>query len=164
VMGGAFTTGYFGNAFRFWENHYESNFFAGAGYQRFLWAHEGGFKLGVEAGLGLRMGDRSSVEAWLGAVGRFDVFELGEFNITPSLTFGLSVVSDTIGTETQRAQQLGLDSVPVLFYMGPEIAVSNDGLPNIEAFGRVQHRSGGFGTIAPIDGSNAAVLGVRYKF
>ena len=164
VMGGPFTTGFFGDAFRFWENHYESNFFAGGGDQYFLWEDDGGFKLGAEAGLGLRLGHRSSVEAWLGAVGRFDVFEVGEVNITPSLTFGLSVVSDTIGIETQRATDAGFSSLPVLFYMGPEIAVSHDAYPELELLGRVQHRSGGFGTIAPVDGSNAAVLGLRYKF
>lgn len=164
VMGGPFTTGFFGDAFRFWENHYESNFFAGVGYQYFLWEDDGGFKLGAEFGLGLRLGDRSSVEAWAGAVGRFDVFEIGDVNITPSLTFGLSAVTDSIGAETIRATEAGFSSVPVFFYMGPEIAVSHDAYPDLELLARVHHRSGGFGTIAPVDGSNAAVLGLRYKF
>lgn len=65
--------------------------------------------------------------------------------------------------ETARARQLGHD-VPVLYYLSPEISVSNIHAPEWEAFGRIQHRSGGFGTIADIDGSNAAVLGIRYKF
>lgn len=164
VLGGPFTNGYFGNAFRFWENHYETNFFAGVGYQYFLWEDDGGFKLGAEAGVGLRLGPRASAEAWAGVVGRFDVFEVGDVNITPSLTFGLSAVTDTIGVETERAAAAGYDSLPVFFYMGPEIAVSHDAYPDLELLARVHHRSGGFGTIAPVDGSNAAVLGLRYKF
>lgn len=162
VMGGPFTTGYFGDAFLFWQDHYESNFFAGIGYQRFLYQYQS-FKLGVEAGLGLRLGSPSSAEIWGGAVARITEFTFGDITITPSLTLGLSAVTDTIGIETQRAQALGHE-VPVLFYLSPEISISSATQPQWEAFARIQHRSGGFGTIAEIDGSNAAVLGLRYKF
>ena len=162
VMGGPFTTGFFGDTFLFWQDHYESNLFAGIGYQRFFYQYES-FKLGIEAGLGLRMGSPGSAEIWAGAVARLTEFRVGDFAIVPSLTFGLSVVTDTIGVDTARARQLGHD-VPVLYYLSPEISVSNIHAPEWEAFGRIQHRSGGFGTIADIDGSNAAVLGIRYKF
>jgi len=164
VMGGPFTTGYFSDAFLFWQNEYESNFFGGVGYQYFLYEHSGGFKFGVEAGLGVRAGDRSSAEVWAGAVGRLDMFQFGDIRITPSITAGFSVVTDTIGIETERARSIGRDSVPFLYYLGPEIAVSHVDHPEFEAFGRIHHRSGGFGTIAEIDGSNAVVLGLRYKF
>lgn len=163
VMGGPFTNGYFSDAFLVWEDHYESNFFAGVGYQYFLYEHSGGFKLGAEAGLGVRVGDRSSAELWAGLVGRVDMFQIGDIRITPSITAGFSVVTDTIGVETERADKLG-HAVPLLYYLGPEIAVSHVGHPELEAFGRIHHRSGGFGTIAEIDGSNAVVLGLRYKF
>ena len=163
VMAGPFSREFFGASFRFWEDHYESNFFAGAGYQRFLYEHPGGFKGGVEAGLGLRLGDRNSVELWGGAVARFDIFSIGDISITPSLTAGLSVVTDTIGEETIRASQIS-QQVHLLYYLGPEIAIGHAAYPGFEVIGRVHHRSGGFGTIAPIDGSNAAVLGLRYKF
>ncbi len=162
VMGGPFSTGYFGDTILFWQDHYESNFFAGVGYQRFFYEYQS-FKLGVETGFGLRLGSPSSAEIWGGAVARLTEFNVGDFVIAPSVTFGLSVVTDTIGVETQRAQQLGHD-VPVLYYLSPEISISNINTPEWEAFGRIQHRSGGFGTIADIDGSNAAVLGLRYKF
>lgn len=162
VMGGPFTTGYFGDAFSFWEDHYESNFFVGIGYQRFLYEYES-FKLGVEAGIGLRNGVQTSAELWGGLVARLTEFSVGDFTIAPSVTAGLSVVTDTIGIETERAERLG-HGVPVLYYLAPEIAISHAAYPEWEAFGRIQHRSGGFGTIADIDGSNAAVLGVRFKF
>ncbi|WIY52527.1 hypothetical protein O9Z70_13865 [Devosia sp. YIM 151766] len=162
IMGGPFTTGFFGDTFLFWQDHYESNLFAGIGYQRFFYQYES-FKLGVEAGLGLRLGTPSSAEIWGGAVARITEFTFGDLTITPALSFGLSLVTDTIGIEAQRAEALGHD-VPVLFYLSPEIAISNAAQPQWEAFGRIQHRSGGFGTIAEIDGSNAAVIGLRYKF
>lgn len=163
IMGGPFTNGYFSDAFLVWEDHYESNFFAGVGYQYFMYEHSGGFKLGAEAGLGVRIGDRSSAELWAGLVGRIDMFQFGDIRITPSITAGFSVVTDTIGVETQRAEKLGHD-IPFLYYLGPEIAVSHVDYPGFEAFGRIHHRSGGFGTIAEIDGSNAVVLGLRLKY
>lgn len=162
VMGGPFTSDYFSDALTPWDNTYESNFFAGVGYQRFLYEY-GAFKLGVEAGLGLRSGYAdTSLEAWGGAVARLDMIELGDIRISPALTAGLSVVTDTIGVETERAEAIGRE-VPLLYYLGPEIAVSHASLP-YEGFIRLQHRSGGFGTIANIDGSNAVTLGLRYKF
>lgn len=101
VMGGPFTTGFFGDTFLFWQDHYESNLFAGIGYQRFFYQYES-FKLGIEAGLGLRMGSPGSAEIWAGAVARLTEFRVGDFAIVPSLTFGLSVVTDTIGGNRAR--------------------------------------------------------------
>jgi hypothetical protein len=163
VMGGPFTTGHFEDTFLFWQDHYESNFFAGLGYQHFLYAYQGGFQLGVEAGFGLRLGESASIELWAGPVARLTTFTIGDISITPAVTAGISVVSNTIGTEAQRAAEIG-DPARVLYYLGPEISVSHAAYPEFEGFFRVQHRSGGWGTIAEIDGSNAAVLGLRYKF
>ncbi len=162
VFGGQMSSGYFGDALTFWSSGYETNYFVGAGYQRFFYEYES-FALGVEAGLGVRMGEASSAEAWVGLVGRLTEFEFGPLNVTPSITGGFSVVTDTIGVETKRTAASG-DSATVLYYLAPEIAVSHDDHPEWEAFGRIQHRSGGFGTIAHIDGSNAVTMGLRYKF
>lgn len=162
VLGGPFTNGYFSDAFFVWEDHYESNFFAGIGYQKFLHSY-GSFQLGLEAGLGVRFGSPVSAEVWAGPVARLTELEIGALNITPAVSFGLSVVTDTIGVETERTASAG-ESAALLYYLGPEIAISHDDHPQWEAFGRIQHRSGGFGTIAHIDGSNAATLGIRYKF
>jgi len=164
VFGGPMSSGYFGDALTFWSSGYESNAFAGAGYQRFFYDYES-FALGLEAGLGLRMGldETTSAEAWAGLVARLTEFEFGPVNITPSITGGFSVVTDTIGVETTRTAASG-DSAALLYHLAPEIAVSHDDHPEWEGFGRIQHRSGGFGTIAHIDGSNAVTLGLRYKF
>ena len=162
ILGGRFQTGYIQDTFRFWEDHYEDNFFAGVGYQNFIY-HYGGFKLGAEVGLGLRAGHRSSVEAWAGAVARYDGLHIGDLNISPGITAGFSLVTDTIGVETVRAAEIGRE-VPLIYYLGPEVAVSYGQDATFEVLARVHHRSGGFGTIAPIDGSNAATLGLRWKY
>ncbi|SMQ86347.1 hypothetical protein SAMN06295905_3651 [Devosia lucknowensis] len=162
VFGGPLTAGYFSDAIQPWRWELESNVFVGAGYQRFIYGYQS-FQLGLEAGLGLRLGTPSSAEAWAGFVGRLTEIELGDMNIVPSVTFGLSAVTDTIGVETERTAAAG-QSAAILYYLAPEIAVSHDDHPQWEAFGRLQHRSGGFGTIANIDGTNALTVGLRYKF
>jgi hypothetical protein len=162
VLGGQFTTGYIQDTFRFWEDHYEDNFFAGIGYQHFIYEYED-FSLGGEIGIGLRAGERSSAEVWAGVVARYDGFQIGDITISPALTAGFSFVTDTIGIETERAATLGY-GVPFLYYLGPEVSVSHASLPNLELLARVHHRSGGFGTIAPIDAANAATIGLRFKF
>lgn len=162
IFGGPLTSGYFSDAIQPWAWELEDNGFAGLGYQQFFYEYES-FQLGAEIGVGLRAGSRFSGEAWAGLVGRLTEFEFGPITITPSLTAGFSVVTDTIGVETTRS--LAADqSASFLYYLAPEIAVSHDDHPQWEAFGRIQHRSGGFGTIAHIDGANALTLGLRYKF
>jgi hypothetical protein len=163
IMGGTFISGYVQDTFAFWDDHYEENYFGGVGYQYFFQNYPEGVRIGAEVGLGLRLGESSSAELWAGLVARYEAFRLGDISISPAITFGLSGTTGTIGVETERAAELGR-GVPILYYMGPEISVSHAAHPNLEVLARVQHRSGGFGTIAPIDGSNAAVLGLRYKF
>ena len=90
-------------------------------------------------------------------------FDVGPLHITPAVTGGFSAVTGTIGVETERADRIHR-GVPLLFYMGPEIDFSVASNPNMEVFWRLQHRSGGYGIIAPIDGSNADTVGVRFKF
>lgn len=162
VMGGPFTNANFGETFSLWDNEYEENFFVGVGYQHFLYSY-GNFRLGVEAGIGLRAGENSSAEVWAGTVAQLTNFDIGALNITPSIIFGLSAVTDYVGVEADRVAALG-HPAPVLFYFTPEIAISSDTNPEWEAFVRIQHRSGGFGTIAEIDASNAPVVGLRYRF
>lgn len=162
VFGGPLTSGHFSDAVQPWAWSLEDNAFVGAGYQRFFYGYES-FQLGIETGLGVRIGTPVSGEAWAGLVARLTEFQFGPINITPSLTGGFSVVTDTIGAETVRTQAAG-QSATFLYYLAPEIAVSHDDHPEWEAFGRIQHRSGGFGTIAHIDGANALTVGLRYRF
>ena len=82
----------------------------------------------------------------------------------PSFTIGLSVATAPIGIEKVRAGWINQTDVPLLVYLGPEINVSLVDHPQWEVFARLQHRSGGYGWIGHIDGSNADVLGIRYKF
>ncbi|SFZ85761.1 hypothetical protein SAMN02983003_2931 [Devosia enhydra] len=164
-FGGRFHSDYFGGSFNAFGAPYETNYVLGGGYQHFF-QNWGDFRLGAEGGLALRFGEGepTSLEAWGGVVGRYDGFVIGNtIRISPSMTFGLSAVTDTIGMETVRASWIESD-VPVLFYLGPEISISSLDNPNLEAFWRVQHRSGAWGTIAHIDGSNANTVGVRWKF
>ncbi|HTN63981.1 MAG TPA: hypothetical protein VL147_20900 [Devosia sp.] len=163
VFGGPFQHEWVWDTTMFWKDHYEDNFFAGVGYQNFLYHTDFGLRAGVEIGLGLRSGPQASGEAWLGAVARYDGLRLGDLNLAPAVTAGLSLVTDTIGVEAERARNIG-QSVPVLFYLGPEISISHADNPNAELMLRIQHRSGGYGIIAPIDGSNAATLGMRFAF
>lgn len=146
----------------FWRDHYEDNYFIGAGYQNFLLELPANFHVGVELGAGLRLGAVSSTELWGGVVLKNEGFSVGGFTVAPAATAGISVVSDTIGVETERAGFTGED-VSTLFYLGPEIAVSHEAMPGMEFFTRIQHRSGGYGVLAHIDGSNAATLGIRFK-
>ncbi|MBK1795301.1 hypothetical protein JHL21_12420 [Devosia sp. WQ 349] len=162
AFAGVMHAGHFSDSLEFWSGPYEANVAIGAGYQNFFYSY-GSFGLGVEVGAALRAGESTSGEIWAGGVARLTTFEVGPLNITPSLTAGFSVVSDPIGVEAVRARTNNA-SPYFLYYLSPEIAVSHDNAPEIEVFGRIHHRSGGFGTIAHLDGSNAAVLGIRYRF
>jgi hypothetical protein len=146
----------------FWEN----NFVLGGGYQQFF-GQWNGIKFGAEAGASLRLSDdgtgQNSGEVWAGPVVRLPAWNVLGYNVSLAATGGLSAVSGTIGVETDRARSIGRD-VPVLFYFGPEVDISRADNPNVEVFWRVQHRSGGYGIIAPIDGSNADTIGLRFKF
>jgi hypothetical protein len=163
VLGGPFQHEWVWETAAFWRDHYEKNFFAGVGYQNFVYHSDFGLKAGLEVGLGIRSGAKSSAELWAGLVARYDGLHIGDLNIAPSVTAGLSAVTGTIGVESERAEDIG-QAVPVLFYLGPEISLSHADNPNVELTARIQHRSGGYGAIAPIDGSNAATVGMRFNF
>ena len=162
VFGGLFQDEFVWETAAFWRPHYEENVFVGAGYQNFFADLPANFHIGIEVGGGLRLGQVSSAEVWSGFVLKNAGLTLGDLTISPSATAGISVVTDTIGVETKRAGRQDR-SVTALFYFAPEIAVSHTSLPGFEAFARIQHRSGGYGIIAEIDGSNAATLGFRAK-
>jgi hypothetical protein len=90
-------------------------------------------------------------------------------HITPALTAGFSVVSGLIGVEAMRNSTIHADpgshGGTLLYYLGPEVSFSMPATsPNLELFWRAQHRSGGFGSLANLDGANADTVGVRWKF
>jgi hypothetical protein len=152
----------FGHSFVPFNAPYNSDSVFGGGYQQFF-SNWNGFKLGAEVGLAARFSNQVSAELWGGVVGRYDGWALGPVRISPALTFGLSAVSGYVTTEADQVPIIG-KGVPILFYLGPELNFSLADHPNIEAFIRIQHRSGGYGTIAKIDAANADTLGLRWKF
>ena len=142
---------------------YEDNVVFGGGYQRFLVESDIGVRLGVEGGVAMRAGERVAGEAWAGLVGRYEGLSIGPVAITPSLTLGVSAVTDTIGIESQRVAP-GADP-HALIYIAPEIATSIGADSDVEAFYRIQHRSGAWGAVAGMgDGANASTIGLRFRY
>jgi len=176
-FGGRFHTDYFGQSFTPWDTTWEDNYFVGAGYQQFFWRW-GFVRFGGEIGVGDRFNTDNntmygaavnSQEAWAGIVTRFDGWNLGPVHVSPALTAGFSVVNGLIGVEAGRNStphsDPHSDGGRFLVYLGPEVSFSlPDTNPNLEAFVRIQHRSGAFGWIADLDGSNADTVGLRWKF
>lgn len=166
-FGGRFHSGSFYNSLFVWSLPYDDAFFVGAGYQQFFYRSSWNFSLGAEIGVGGRIdvNGPASLEAWGGFVFRHDgVVLFDKFRLSPALTAGFSMATDTIASETARAAGVGYEG-KLLAYLGPELAVTPLDNPNIEGFLRVQHRSGAFGYIIEgLNGSNAVNLGVRLKF
>jgi hypothetical protein len=180
-FGGLFHEDYFTQSFTPWSATWEPNAFIGAGYQQFFWRW-GDVRFGGEAGLGARfnfngqttfLGTQSfpplSGEAWVGAVARYDGVDLGPVHAGLAMTAGFSAVTGLIGSEAVRASTHPFDRFgtggKLLYYLGPEIDLSMPEVnPNVEVFWRAQHRSGGFGSLMDLDGSNADTVGVRFKF
>lgn len=64
------------------------------------------------------------------------------------------------GTEESRQ-----GSTKVLFYLGFDLALALANFPNTELVFRIQHRSGGYGTLGGMrEGNNAHVVGIRQRF
>ncbi|WP_051213943.1 hypothetical protein [Maritalea myrionectae] len=166
IFGGRYHKGYFGHSFT--PNPIpENNYGIAVGYQRFFKTDPTGWNWGLETGVAGRFGeDPATAELWAGGVGRYNGWVLGDsIRVSPSLTLGLSVVTDTFGIAKEREEAQD-KSAKLLFYVGPEISFSHVDNPEYEVFWRAQHRSGAWGTtgLAPVDGANAAMVGFRYKF
>ncbi len=161
---GRFQSGYFGASFNPVTANYEDNYFLGAGYQRFVETGDWGFRLGYELGVGLRIGESASAEVWGGVVGRMPGLRIADrFEIAPALTAGLSAATGLIGAEAERASRNNAEGT-LLFYLGPELSLTDLQAPDREYFIRAQHRSGAWGTLAYLDGSNAVTVGMRFKY
>jgi hypothetical protein len=144
---------------------YEDHPIFGIGYQFFPYSF-GSLSLGLEAGLAGRFGGNSNAEFWGGVVGRYDGIEIANtLRITPAFTFGISHVTETLeGRERENEEERDGDA-STLFYLGPELSFSTVSRPELEVFWRLHHRSGAWGTLGDMHGgSNANVIGVRYKF
>jgi hypothetical protein len=170
LFGGRFQHDWIWDTLNVAADHYENNYVIGGGYQQFFTGKWAGFRLGAEFGIAGRFNtdgtDTNSFETWYGYTLRHDGIAIGDaIRIAPAVSTGFSMVTDLIGIERVRAGWYPENGpVQLLFYLGPEINVTATAFPNWELFFRIHHRSGLYGTIAKVDGSNGATLGVRYKF
>ena len=144
---------------------YENAIVLGAGYQQFFGEPVDNFRVGLEVGGAVRAGsERTTGEIWGGVVGRHDGIVVGDgLRISPALTFGVSVVDDTMGIEAWREDHDGLPG-NVLFYLSPEISFSSKENPDTELFWRIHHRSGAWNSFGGGGSANATTIGFRTGF
>lgn len=186
LFGGFLSTSSIGSTLQFNLNRptnhgnvYYDNYIAGAAYNHDFYRLGYGFALGAEVGIADRFGHYAqccdiiikstnlvnSGELWLGPRVSYDGYTLFDtVKIGGAVTAGFSFVTNSIGRERER--ELGYDgSARALVYFGPEIIISMISHPEIEFVYREHHRSGANGTFGKVlEGYNANVFGVRYKF
>jgi hypothetical protein len=163
VFGGQFTTENFYRSFIPTVPH-ESNYIVGGAIERDFF-QKWGFVLGAEVGVANRFGMGNSYEGWVGLHVRYSWLVLfNSLRIAPGLTFGLSAITKPVGIEAAREAEAQGDA-RLLGYLGPELAVSFVGFPNLEFVYRLQHRSGASGNLGRMnDAANANVFGMRFRF
>ena len=155
------------------------NYIVGGAYQRDFIQFNSEILIGAEVGIADQFGTyriccdtvvRSdgvahSAELWGGVSFRHEGPTLFDtLRVSPGVVFGLSAISNPIGQEglNQIAHQ---GSAKVLFYLGFDLAFSLASAPNTELVFRIQHRSGGYGTLGGMkEGNNANVVGIRHRF
>ena len=166
------------------ESPYYDNYIVGAVYQRRFRELGNRFVLGGEIDIADRFGHylvccgdklvtqtvtssniHHSGEMWFGPTIRYESFVLFDrLRITPSMTVGFSLTTNSIGVE--RGREIDRNgSARFLFYLGPEVAFSTASMPNLELVFRLHHRSGALGLLGHLnEGYNANVVGLRYWF
>jgi hypothetical protein len=166
VFGGHFTRRSMGHTFDVFNVTYDDGNWLGAlGYQRYHWSSPHHFHWGWEVGLAGRFGDGESIEVWGGPTVRHDGITIANrFMIKPSLTAGLSAVTEAMGHELRR--QVGRKGdASFLFYLGPDFSIATTRNPNVEFFYRLHHRCGARRTLGGLsEGYNANVVGVRFRY
>lgn len=163
MFGGRMGAGHMYEMFNPFGVPYEDTAIVGIGYQQFFAEPIKDVRLGLEVGAAARIGAQTTGELWGGVVGRYDGWSGQGLRISPSLTFGLSVVDQTAGIEAQRAAGDGL-SGDILFYLSPEISFSTEANPNTEVFWRLHHRSGAWNSFGGGGSANATTVGLRTSF
>ncbi len=183
VFGGLTNSGNLGSTFVYGagapEAKFYDNYIVGGAYQRDLLQFNSGILVGAELGLADRFGHYKiccdtivfsnnlvhSAELWGGVAFRHQGIALFDaVRISPGLVFGLSAISNPIGQEAEH-QIVHQGSAKVLFYLGFDLAFALANSPNTELVFRIQHRSGGYGTLGAMkEGNNANVVGIRQRF
>lgn len=166
VFGGQFAIGNMGQSLNPFVVDYEANYIIAAAYEHDLYKLPYGFVIGIEIGAGYRFGTFESGELWGG--GNLRHSGLVFFNtvrLAPGITVGFSAVTDPMGIEATRASLCCNRNAHFLGYLGPELAIAFQNMPNLELVYRLHHRSGAKGTFGNMsEGANANVFGVRYRF
>jgi hypothetical protein len=164
VFGGQFTTQGLVASLSPFAAH-ESNYIVGGSYQRDLQPLGNGWIFGGEIGLANRFGMGASGEVWAGLTFRnVGVVLLNTVRVAPGMTVGLSAITNPVGIEAQRERDRG-GNARLLGYLGPELAIAFQQMPNLELVYRLHHRSGAGGTFGSMrEGANANVFGIRYRF
>lgn len=164
IFGGRMGESHMGEMLNPFTAEYEDAIILGGGYQHFLSEPIEDFRVGIETGAAVRTGEETTGEVWAGLVGRYDGLVIGDtLRISPSLTFGASAVTDTMGTEAEREAGDGLPG-NFLFYLSPEISISTLENPGTEVFWRLHHRSGAWNTFGGGGSANATTIGIRTSF
>lgn len=164
VMGGRMSASHMGETLNPFTASYEETIIVGAGYQHFVYEPLDALRIGFELGAAARMDSVVTGELWGGVVGRYDGWVVGDtVTISPSLVFGVSAVTDTMGVEAEREAFDEL-SGKILFYFSPEIALSTVENPQSEVFWRLHHRSGAWNSFGGGGSANATTVGIRTHF
>lgn len=165
LLGGKFTTQSMGDTATFWSVDFEENHLVALAYARDMLDLAYDLRLGPEVGLASRFGCRWSTEIWAGAALRHRGIVLYDrLRLEPAITFGLSWIDRSIGTERNREETQDGDAT-WLVYLGPELALSLPQYPQWTIFYRLHHRSGAFRTFGNLKGGhNANTIGLRFSF
>ena len=165
VFFGRYTTGSMGDSLNPFTATYEDNYLLAIACDRDFLNPGYRFRLGGEVGLASRFGTPWSAETWGGVVVRHRGITIRDWiTIAPALTAGVSLISHPLGVEAKREQGHDGDAT-LLFYFGPEIAISLPRHPRWELVYRLHHRSGADGTLGNMkEGHNANTLGIRHRF
>lgn len=183
AFGGRTNSGNLGSTFLYGagapEQKFYDNYILGGSYQRDFFQFNSGILVGGEVGLADRFGHYKiccdtivysnsvvhSAELWGGISLRHEGIALFDaVRISPGFVFGLSAISNLIGQEAEH-QFVHQGSAKVLFYLGFDLAFALANSPNTELVFRIQHRSGGYGTLGALkEGNNANVVGIRHRF
>lgn len=165
VFAGQYTKTSTGDSANPFTADYENNYLLAIDYGREIINPGWGFLVGLELGLASRFGQDESIETW-GALSfrHRGICLWGTLRISFGLSAGLSLVEESIGTEKKRENDADKNA-SLLFYLGPEIALSFANTLPWELVYRLHHRSGANGTLGNMsEGYNANTLGVRYRF